>query len=77
MIGTKKFVEGQSMADKPRVRHGATIEGVVGRTAPLVRMARLRAGWLVVFWPLVMAAMLFNIGRYGAENTSYADTVRG
>ena len=77
MIGTKKFVEGQGMADKPRVRHGATIEGVVGRTAPLVRMARLRAGWPVVFWPLVMAAMLFNIGRYGAENTSYADTVRG
>ena len=44
MTGAKKYAEEQSIAVKPRVRHGATIEGVVGRTSQGVRMACLRAG---------------------------------
>ena len=49
----------------------------MGRTAPLVRMARLRAGWPVALWPLVMGVMLFNIAWFAAGGTEYEATVRG
>ena len=55
MIGTKKFVEGQGMADKPRVRHRATIEGVV-RAPSAFSITR---AWL----PSMMATQEFVVPR--------------
>ena len=77
MTGAKKHVEEQGIADKPRVRHGATIEGVVGRTSQCVRMSRLRAGWPVALWPLVMSVFLFNLAWFAAGGTEYETTNRG
>ena len=53
------------------------IEGVVGRTAQGVRMARLRAGWPVALWPLVMSVFLFNLAWFAAGGTEYETTIRG
>ena len=77
MSGAMAHAEENGVAPKPRVRHGATIEGIVGRTAPLVRAARLRAGMPVALWPLIMACMLFNLGWWAASGSDYQCIIQG
>ena len=77
MTGAKKYVESEGIADKPRVRHGATIEGIVNRTTVDTKQSRLTAGFPVAFWPIVMAVFVFNLACYSCAGTPYEKVVRG
>ena len=72
MLGAKGDIEDSNEASKPRVKHGATIEGIIGRTTVRTRQCRLAAGLPVGLWPLIMAGYLFAMGWFAAEAFSPA-----